>query len=261
MRFFYFLILIILAFTTGYYSKKFNIPASFHSWLKNSNTKIDHTKVKHIFSKDYIDFDLLTEEVRLFVNTNSIRRDKKDNFNENDSNKTLEMMINFYSKKGPPPALSCSARALVMQRILQILDYKSRIVNLFSENSGSHTLLEILNPKTKKWILEDPDYNISYKFLGKEEKISLADVIIHSVDKYIPCREKECQWSFADNLKVYSGAALYFNFDHSPIILINQKKIKANAVLKWDNKKRDIATYVNDIWGQNITNAVSIIFN
>ena len=51
-----------------------------------------------------------------------------------------------------------------MQEILKVLGIRSRLVNLFSENSGSHSFLEVLNPNTNQWILEDPDYNISYKF-------------------------------------------------------------------------------------------------
>lgn len=171
------------------------------------------------------------------------------------------MMLNYYNKEGPPPQLSCSARTLAMQRILDILDHESRIVNFFSEHAGSHTFLEVLNPQTNKWFLEDPDYNISYKFNNKSEKISLGDIIINPVDNYYPCRKEECGWFLAENLQIYTGAAFYFNFDHTPVILINQNKFSANTKLKWDKKKRNLVEYVNNIWGSNITEALSIVIN
>ena len=101
----------------------------------------------------------------------------------------IQMMIGEENKLPIKPQLSCSARATFMQEILNSLEIKSRIVNYFSENHGSHTFLEVLNEKSGKWILEDPDYNVSYRFNGKDKKISLADTIINSTDDFKPCKE------------------------------------------------------------------------
>ena len=111
-----------------------------------------------------------------------------------------------------------------MREILLSLCIQSRIVNYFSEFNGSHTFIEVFNKKIEEWILEDPDYNISYKLNGSDKKISLADTIIHSNNKFKLCREGVCNWELAYGLKVFTGAGLYFNFDYSPVILINQKK-------------------------------------
>lgn len=261
MKKIYILVLVIVFTGIGYYAKKHNIPAYIHSWIKNSHDEVDTDFVKKFFKKNENNFDFFTEEIRQFVNQNSVSRRIKDDFNENDTNKTLRMMIDYYKKKGPPPMLSCSARTLVMQSILNIMDYESRIVTFLSEDTGSHTFLEVLNPKTNKWFVEDPDYNISYKFNNKTEKISLGDIIINPVNNYNPCRKEKCGWFLAKGLKIYTGAAFYFNFDHTPVILINQHKFKANTKLKWDKKKRNLVEYVNEIWGTNISEALTIVIN
>ena len=96
---------------------------------------------------------------------------------------------------------------------------------------------------------------------GSDKKISLADTIINSNNKFKPCREGVCNWEFANNLKVFTGAGLYFNFDHSPVILINQKKFNSKLSLKWDEHQRTILKYVNDTWGKNISKAILLVVN
>ena len=256
----------LVAFTlllSGYYLKKNNIIQIFHSYFKGYNTVYDEDIIRLKFNYTDKKFDDFTEGIRSFINSNSIRyqSNQKRNYDENDSKKVVDMMLNFYNNKIDPPQLSCSSRASAMQEILKVLGIRSRLVNLFSENSGSHSFLEVLNPNTNQWILEDPDYNISYKFISQDKKVSLADLVTNSNEDFHPCRGAKCSWSFADNLKNYTGAALFYNFDHSPVIFLNQKKFKANTVLKWDKKKRNIIDYVNDIWGDNITKAVTIIIN
>lgn len=256
----------LIAFTfllLGYFLKKNNIIQNFHSYLKHSNTVYDEDIIHFKFNYTDKKFDDFTEDIRSFINSNSIRyqSNQKRYYDENDSKKVVDMMLNFHNNQINPPQLSCSSRASAMQEILKVLGVKSRLVNLFSENSGSHSFLEVLNPNTNQWILEDPDYNIAYKFINQDKKVSLADLVTSSNEDFHPCRGAQCSWSFADNLKNYTGAALFYNFDHSPVIFLNQKKFKVNTVLKWDKKKRNIIDYVNDIWGDNITEAVTIIIN
>ncbi len=250
-------------FALGYYSKKFNFIGDLHSFIKASNSSYDKSEIQRIFKSEVLVFEELTEKVRNFVNSKSIRVSNNEirNYNENDSKKMIQMMIGEENKLPIKPQLSCSARTLVMQEILNSLGIKSRIVNYFSENHGSHTFLEVLNEKSGKWILEDPDYNVSYRFNGKDKKISLADTIINSTDDFKPCRNDICSWEYAENLKVFTGAGLYFNFDHSPVILINSKKFNTQLSLKWDKKKRTVLKYVNDIWGENVTKAVMLVVN
>ena len=50
-------------------------------------------------------FDDFTEGIRSFINSNSIRyqSNQKRNYDENDSKKVVDMMLNFYNNKIDPP--------------------------------------------------------------------------------------------------------------------------------------------------------------
>ena len=260
-----FLLILLFAsfFICGYYTKKYNALAQIHSYFATSKSSYNQSSVQNLFDSQKLSFEELTENVRLFVNSNSqkVFNEKERKYNENDAKKMIKMMLENQSRKSIKPQLSCSARALVMQEILLSLGIQSRIVNYFSEHNGSHTFIEVFNKENEEWVLEDPDYNISYKLNGSDKKISLADTIINSNNKFKPCREGVCNWELADNLKVYTGAGLYFNFDHSPVILINQKKFNSKLTLKWDKQQRTLLKYVNDIWGENITKAILLVVN
>ncbi len=250
-------------FICGYYTKKYDALAQIHSYFVTYKSSYNQSSVQNLFDTQKLSFEELTENVRLFVNSNSqkVFNEKERKYNENDSKKMIKMMLENQSRKSIKPQLSCSARALVMQEILLSLGIQSRIVNYFSEFNGSHTFIEVFNKEIEEWILEDPDYNISYKLNGSDKKISLADTIIHSNNKFKPCREGVCNWELANNLKVFTGAGLYFNFDHSPVILINQKKFNSKLTLKWDRQQRTLLKYVNDTWGKNISKAILLVVN
>ena len=250
-------------FICGYYTKKYDVLAQIHSYFATSKSFYNQSSVQNLFDSQKLSFEELTENVRLFVNSSSrkVFNKKERKYNENDTKKMIKIMLENKSQKSIKPQLSCSARALVMQEILLSLGIQSRIVNYFSEYNGSHTFIEVFNKETDEWVLEDPDYNISYKLNGNNKKISLADTIVNSNNKFKPCRQWVCNWELADNLKVFTGAGLYFNFDHSPVILINQKKFNSKLTLKWDKQQRTLLKYVNDIWGENITKAVLLIVN
>lgn len=47
----YIVILVIVLVGTGYYGKKYNIPAYIHTWIKNSHSEIDTDIVKKLFKK------------------------------------------------------------------------------------------------------------------------------------------------------------------------------------------------------------------
>ena len=84
----------------------------------------------------------------------------------------IRMMIGENQPLIKPPAFLFMAEHSLCKKFLNSLGIKSRIVNYFSKNNGSHTFLEVLNEKSGKWILEDPDYNVSYRFNGKDKKKS-----------------------------------------------------------------------------------------
>lgn len=71
----------------------------------------------------------------------------------------------FSEAGGKPPHLSCGPRTYAMKAILDAMGIESRIIDLFVIVQGevqSHTLLEAYDAERGEWVLQDPDFNVSY---------------------------------------------------------------------------------------------------
>ena len=70
---------------------------------------------------------------------------------------------------------NCSCSNCPFMELNTMEKLKNCLLDTQQENSGSNTFLEVLDSNTNQWILEDPDYYITYKFLIRDKKESLVD--------------------------------------------------------------------------------------
>lgn len=104
--------------------------------------------------------------VRHWVNNNSIHLiDAEHDIYAFKLPKVIDKLRQFNENGGNPPHLSCGPRAYAMKALLDELGIESRIIDLFVVVHGevqSHTLLEAFDRDRGEWILQDPDFNVSY---------------------------------------------------------------------------------------------------
>ena len=107
--------------------------------------------------------------------------------------------------------MECSTRSNLMARLLEALGYKTRIVAIFNSrtNLKSHSFLEVMNPETKRWETQDPDYDIYWRSKESKDRLSLADSA-EAVQDIEPCGRDSCGWEHvsregirADKLRGY----------------------------------------------------------
>jgi hypothetical protein len=127
--------------------------------------------------------------VRDFVYRHSIHRiDEEHARYAFDTPKVLEMLwLNRGS--GQPPHLSCGPRALAMQSVLDALQIASRVVMIFSDNETevvSHTFLEVYDHETRRWSIQDADFNVHYINLDTLESASTIELVWGDPDRFIP---------------------------------------------------------------------------
>lgn len=121
-------------------------------------------------------------KVRQWVNTHSIHQIDA----EHDSYafrlpKVIGKLRQFNEAGGTPPHLSCGPRAYAMKAILDALGIESRIIDLFVVVQGevlSHTLLEAFDRDRGEWILQDPDFNVSYVHALTGKPLSVRDALL-----------------------------------------------------------------------------------
>lgn len=93
------------------------------------------------------------------------------------------------------PHLECSTRTHVLSGILRTLGFATRQVVLYDHTRqlASHTLLEVLNPQTQRWEIEDPDYDIYWRHKASGKRASITAVVA-APEQHEPCGRAQCGW-------------------------------------------------------------------
>ncbi len=100
------------------------------------------------------------------------------------------------SRRAPPP-MECSYRARTLGRTLRVLGYQAHtiVVTRGADNFNDHVIVEVLNPDTKKWEIQDPSFDVQYVAKKDKSVMSIKDLLTVDFDKMIPCNyEGKCDW-------------------------------------------------------------------
>lgn len=91
--------------------------------------------------------------------------------------------------------MECSTRANLMGRVLRHMGYETRTIALFKTKGrfASHTFLDVLNPKTKRWETQDPDFDLYWTSLSSKSRVSLAEAA-QDLEDLEPCGRSSCGW-------------------------------------------------------------------
>jgi len=105
--------------------------------------------------------------VREFVYANSIHQiDLEHDEYAYNTPRVLSMLFAYYQSEGSPPHLACDTRVYAMEAIVATLGYDKRVIMFFTDEVGNisagHSVLEVLNPDSGRWEVQDPDYNVIF---------------------------------------------------------------------------------------------------
>ena len=147
---------------------------------------------------DTPDFHQQIDKVRIFINDNSIHKMDEAFWASHGNTAAFAAGVLAHAKRlsTEPVHMECSTRSNLMTRILDALDYETRIVAIFNSrtNLKSHSFLEVMNPETGRWETQDPDYDIYWRSKKSAERISLADMA-EAIGEIEPCGRKSCGWN------------------------------------------------------------------
>jgi len=110
----------------------------------------------------------LTNNIRNWVNTNSVHLiDEEHDSYAFDVPQVTEKLWQRSAGEIRSPHLSCGPRAYAMKEIVDAMGVQSRIIDIFAITDRvirSHTLLEVFDRQQQLWIMQDPDFNVVYKY-------------------------------------------------------------------------------------------------
>lgn len=149
--------------------------------------------------EDSDDLNTISDKVRLFVNANSIHNIDEEFRSHWGNHKVIgEKIYDYAAKKSNQPVhLECSSRRAAMERIMQGLGYRTRAIDLYSHTPeyAAHSLLEVLDPNTNKWMAQDPGFNVFWKMKDTNTRISMVDAVKFGPKSITPCHtEQQCGW-------------------------------------------------------------------
>jgi hypothetical protein len=93
----------------------------------------------------------------------------------------------------PLPHMECAMRTVVMYTLLKRMGITSRIMIIHPSAQGeiSHTYLEVYDPETKSWSIQDPLLNIFWKFRNSDKRASTEDLLKYPIkETFVPCHAK-----------------------------------------------------------------------
>jgi hypothetical protein len=122
--------------------------------------------------------------------------------------------------------LSCGPMAMALALLLEGQSIKSRVVQIYSSTTDSvrgHRFLEVLNPDTGKWELQDPTYDLSYFRAGR--RLATEDLVFGDLTKVEPVGwGKERGWKacgIEELREEYFHALLYYDRKHTrPTLMV-----------------------------------------
>lgn len=237
----------------GYVAHKESWPAKIHAYLAGRTDPCCIEQVQErLTPSDPQDQFSQVDAVRDFVFTNSIRADHdfEQDIHPYDTGGVIQALIDANDGQIGPISLLCSSRSNAMTGILDQMGLRSRQVHVFSEQNGSHTFLEVNNTQDGKWYIQDPDYDLFWVETATKRRLGLGEMLTMSLDDVAPCKSTEdCGWHLAENLRPYFGAGIYFNFDATPLIVVNQDRFNLNTVLEYNDPPGTIVEFADVTWG------------
>lgn len=171
---------------------------------------------------------LAPDATRLFVQNNSIHKIDKE-FYSYWGNIPLLMQMLMFNASGSiqdKPHMECSSRTAVLYYLLRAMDIRARAIVAYDRDKikRTHTFLEIYNPDTKTWEIQDPDINVYWAYKDTDQRAGIEDLLSLPVaDNFVTCNNKgPCAYTDRkDYLISYMNMAALIDFDagYNPVVL------------------------------------------
>ncbi|PKR48311.1 hypothetical protein CU041_16580 [Thalassospira povalilytica] len=248
-------LLLLCAALFGYIAHKNNWPAQAHEYFSGITPAccLDRVLPKLQLQEGAETFEKI-DAVRNFVFQNSMHADH--DFDQTphpyDTGGVIRALIDASDGNRHPMALMCSSRSNAMTGILDQMGYSSRQVHVFAPVSSSHTFLEVQSPEDGKWYIQDPDYNLFWMKAETGERLGLGEMLSTPLEEVLPCKaEGDCDWEYAKPIANSFGAGIYFNFNATPLIVINKDRFDLDTRLEYISPPGTITEFAERTWGKD----------
>lgn len=158
------------------------------------------------------------DKIRELINAHSVYTRTQNTAPGDSENDARQLYRYAAGHEKTPPRMDSAARARLFAALLKAAGYRVRLVTLIppDQTLPPHSLVEVYNPRTRRWELQDQDYNVFYSFKGSGQRVALKEMLSQPLENFLPCQmEGYCNWLAmapdglnTHDLKPYFGAAV-----------------------------------------------------
>jgi hypothetical protein len=196
-----------------------------------------------INSPAHADFHHRVDDVRTFVSNHSVHKIDSAFYEIRDGRSPYSFAhaVIAHAKDSSVERvhMECASRADLMADILNQMGYEVQKVALFDTHDmaqlASHAFLEVLNPETKKWEAQMPDYNVYWRSISSHERISISEDAENLADVE-PCWSTSCGWHHRSS----EGLEVQGLLDYFDIISVNWTRDEGHPVYSVYTQRADL---------------------
>lgn len=188
--------------------------------------------------------DKVISAIRTFIFEHSVREfNAKYNDNIENMYEIAEKSLQDNATKIP---IKCDARVHLMRNILYNIGINSRIVHgIGLDERGDitgHTFLEAFDAKEKRWIVQDPYFNLSLIHACTGRPANLVELCMYPIGDFIPSPDSP-QEEFARRSNFFSGIYSIVIYDNRlsgdvNIVFLNKQKLGVYSIQEFQSEKK-----------------------
>jgi len=145
-----------------------------------------------------------------------------------DTAQVLQRLHDHCLTNRDPPHLSCGPRALALQAVLDALAIENRVVHTFSgdyDGVRSHSFVEVFDDRSGRWVIHDPDYDVSYVEAESGQPVPLLRMVLGGIETVLPLSRRGRGWELnkVECLRDHFFQVAKYDLrpDDSPVLVVN----------------------------------------
>lgn len=199
---------------------------------------MDPRLIRHLRQKDFASATERIDAVRRMIWEMTITKHPTGIEKHGDTVSAMfaELLENPEAEK---PRLLCDHMANMMIAILDALGFEVRLVHAFSSRGApelhDHSFLEVLNPDSGHWEIQDPYDNVYWVRQATGERACLLELVMDEPQEFAPCRDGECDWSLSriDEKRRDFFQALVWDYSREKrrsVCIVNSRRFELDAI-------------------------------
>jgi len=200
------------------------------AWACERERRIGEQALEAVRAERLLAATELIVEARRFVHSNSVHSVARVHPFAKKEPYAVWRMLQTDRLHAEPIRMTCGSRSCALKWMLAKAGIKSRRVQVYSGTRDfirGHRFIDVLNPDTGRWELQDPSYDISYRRVDTGTPVCTEEIVFGALDTVAPLSAEASGWAACgvDRLRKGYFQAMWYEELRPRTILINPDRL------------------------------------